>query len=80
MNINKFLLIIIIIILTGCKKDDLDLPLGSSGPMMSTFLTKSVSAVRLTKTGFYLLELLRTGDRKSQEEYDKILFWKFSHI
>ena len=26
MNINKFLLIIIIIILTGCKKDDLDLP------------------------------------------------------
>ena len=62
---------------TKIEKDDLDLPLGSSGPMMSTFLTKSVDAVRLTKTGFYLLKLLRTGDRKSQEEYDNILFWKF---
>ena len=44
---------------TKIEKDDLDLPLGSSGLMMSTFLTKSVDAVRLTKTGIYLFRWQR---------------------
>ncbi len=46
---------------------------------MSLFVQKKVDAVKLTQTGYHLLNLLKVDDRKSQEEYDNMLFWKFLH-
>ena len=64
---------------TKIAKGNLDVPLGFSGPIMSLFVQKKVDAVKLTQTGYHLLNLLKVDDRKSQEEYDNMLFWKFLH-
>ena len=64
---------------TKIEKEDLDVPLGLSGPIMSLFIKKKVDAVKLTQLGYNLLNLLNVDDRKSKEEYDNILFWKFLH-
>ena len=64
---------------TKMEKKQLDIPLGFSGPIMSLFITKKVDAVKLTQTGYRLLNLLKVNDKKSKEEYDNILFWRFLH-
>jgi len=61
------------------KKEDLDAPLGFSGPMLNTFLTKSNDAIMLTRIGYTLLNLLKKNGTQSRNEYDNILFWRFLH-
>jgi len=61
------------------EKKKLNIPLGVSGPMLNTFLTRSTDAIMLTKTGYRLLDLLKINDSKSRNEYDDILFWRFLH-
>ncbi len=61
------------------EKEFLDTPLGFSGPMLNTFLTKSIDAVMLTKIGYDLLDLLKKDDIQSRNVYDNILFWRFLH-
>jgi hypothetical protein len=66
-------------IITNLKigKHELEHPLGVSGPILNTFLTKSVGAVKLTKIGYSLLTLLQQNDNKSINKYENILFWRF---
>ena len=62
---------------TKIEKHELEYPLGVSGPILNTFLTKSVGAVKLTQIGYSLLSLLQKNDVKSFSKYDDILFWRF---
>jgi hypothetical protein len=62
---------------TKIEKHELSYPLGVSGPILNTFLTKSVGAVKLTQIGYSLLSLLQQNDVKSFSKYDDILFWRF---
>jgi hypothetical protein len=67
-------------IITGVKLEEKDLeqPLGFSGPMLNSFISKPVDAVKLTKIGYTLCRLLET-DNDSISEYDDVLFWRFLH-
>ena len=60
------------------KEKDLEQPLGFSGPILNSFIHKSVDAVKLTKTGYSLCHLLE-NDCNTILEYDDMLFWRFLH-
>jgi len=60
------------------EEKDLEQPLGFSGPILNSFITKPVDAVRLTKIGYSLCSLLDTN-HDSISEYDDMLFWRFLH-
>tara|TARA_B100001750_G_C15456255_1_gene571751 strand:- start:434 stop:1429 length:996 start_codon:yes stop_codon:yes gene_type:complete len=61
------------------QEEDLNMPLGMSGPIIGGVLKKTPQAVKLTKIGFDLCTLLDRNDTKSLIEYDNILFWRFLH-
>ncbi|MCE2506236.1 MAG: hypothetical protein J4F36_07175 [Nitrosopumilaceae archaeon] len=67
-------------IIASIKLDEknLEQPLGFSGPMLSSFISKSVDAVKLTKIGYTLCYLLHS-ENNSISEYDDLLFWRFLH-
>ena len=67
-----------IIVSVKLEEKDLEQPLGFSGLMLNSFITKSVDAVKLTKIGYTLCHLLETNDNFISE-YDDILFWRFLH-
>ena len=67
-----------IIVSVKLEEKDLEQPLGFSGPMLNSFITKSIDAVKLTKIGHTLCRLLDTNDNFISE-YDDILFWRFLH-
>lgn len=68
-----------IIISKKIKKEDLDQPLGFSGPMLNSFIEKNVDAVELTEVGHTMCTLLENNENKSINEYDNLLFWRFLH-
>jgi len=68
-----------IIINVKIQKEDLDQPLGFSGPILNTFIKKQVGAVTLTKIGYTMCNLLKNNDNKSNYEYDNLFFWRFLH-
>ena len=58
-------------------KEELDQPLGLSGPMLESFLEKTTNAIQLTNPGYKLCELLKQGNDNSMNNYYDLLFWKF---
>ena len=68
-----------IIITEKIQRDDLEQPLSFSGPMLNSFISKSVDAVKLTEIGQVLCNLLEETNAESLVEYDNLLFWRFLH-
>ena len=61
------------------EENELDQPMGFSGPILNTFLEKKTSAIKLTDIGYKLCELIQTNDDESNNMYENILFWRFLH-
>ncbi len=61
------------------EKNDLEQPLGVSGPMLNTFIEKKISATKLTKIGHDLCNLLEINNNESITKYYNLLFWRFLH-
>jgi len=59
------------------EKDELEKPLGLSGPIISSFFKKKLTGVHLTNSGYKLCELLNQGDNFSMKKYYDLLFWSF---
>lgn len=68
-----------IIINVKMQKEELEQPLGFSGPILNSFIDKSIEAVKLTEIGHTMCNLLEINNNESLSEYDNLLFWRFLH-
>ena len=59
------------------EKNELDQPMGFSGPILNTFLEKKTCAIKLTDIGYKLCELIQTNNDESNNIYENMLFWRF---
>ena len=57
----------------------LNMPLGTDGPLLNTFITRKTNAAKLTNIGYTLCNLAKKTDQHSIRKHDEILFWLFLH-
>ena len=62
-------------IVEAVKIENLDQPLGVSGPILNTFIEKSVSGLKLTKIGYDICNVIQEND--SSLKFNDLIFWRF---
>ncbi len=66
-----------IIINVKIQKQELEQPLGFSGPYLNSFINKSIEGIQLTKLGYMMCDLIEKNNHESMTNYDYLLFWRF---